>query len=119
MSRSRAKGTAFETLIVDYLRKTIYPEAERAPLWGAKDEGDFLNTPGFTLQAKNQAATSLGAWLDQARTQNENYVEAHAPTSWRLPAVVHKRRGRGAPEDQFVTMSLGDWARLVHWINSQ
>ena len=34
MSKNKSKGTAFETLIVDYL-KQFYPNCDRRPLQGA------------------------------------------------------------------------------------
>jgi hypothetical protein len=103
MSKSKAKGTAFERLIADYLVQ-YWPYADRAPLTGNKDRGDISGTPGIVWELKNRRALDLAEWVDEAETERTN---AGAD----IGIVVHKRRGRGQPADQYATLRL---STLVH-----
>lgn len=87
MSTSRAKGTAFETAIVDYLRDHGAPHAERRALGGAKDRGDIAGTPGFVWEAKNAKRIELATWVDEMLAECAN-------DGSRLGAVIIKRSGK-------------------------
>lgn len=105
MSASKARGTAFESLVVRGLARW-FPAVERRALAGTLDRGDIAGVPGWTVECKAVRAMSLGAWLDEAKVEAGN---ARTP----FYAVVHKRRGKGAAEDQFVSMPLSvfaEWA---------
>jgi hypothetical protein len=106
MSRSKQKGTTFETSLLPVLRE-YYPGTERRALSGAKDKGDFI-LPGapFALEAKNVKAMSLGSWVDEAEVEAANL-------GVRYGVVAHKRRGVTDPARQFVTMSMGQFLELV------
>src|SRR5271169_4802551 len=104
-NRSKQRGTAFETLIVDWLKLNGFPYAERRALHGSKDLGD-INIPGVTLELKNCKTMTLAAWLDEAKVE-----AANAGTE--VYAVVHKRRGKGDPGEQYVTLPLAVFARLI------
>ena len=109
MSKSRAKGTAFETLILEGFQ-TRWPDAHRLGLQGANDKGD-LWLPGSTnlvVEAKCESsyAGKLSGWLGEAYTEAKN-----APRLY--PVVVHKRHGKGQWHDQFVTMDLGTFIGLL------
>lgn len=99
MSKSKQKGTSFETSLLPPLRKR-FPGAERRALSGNKDKGDFI-LPGadFALEAKNVKAMALGQWVREAEAEAENLGVPYG-------VVVHKRRGVTDPEEQFVTMTL-------------
>ena len=112
MSKQRQKGTAFETLIVDYLREHGFPQASRSPLHGAKDTGDTMNTWPFVLEMKNHNSMSLGAWLDEAAKEFFN-AQNTRPFYY---AVIHKRRGRGWAGHQFVTMDLQTFTEMAAWV---
>lgn len=107
MSRSKQKGTSFETLLLPELR-AYYPGAERRALSGNLDKGDFI-LPGaqFALEAKNVKTMSLGTWVDEAEVEARNL-------SVRYGVVAHKRRGTTDPARQFATMSLGAFLALVN-----
>lgn len=106
MSRSKQKGTSFETSLIPEL-ELWYPGAHRRPLSGAKDKGDFI-LPGadFALEAKCVKAMSLGAWVDEAVVEAENL-------GVRFGVVAHKRRGKTAPSEQFATLRLRDFLEIA------
>lgn len=106
MSRSKAKGTAWETAIVRALRDAGFAGAERRALRGTSDCGDITGVPSLVIEAKNQARTELAAWADEATAERENASAAYG-------VVWHHRRGRSRPEDGFVTMSGDDFLRLL------
>lgn len=106
MSRARAKGTAFETAIVNYLIAEGFPAVERRALAGHLDKGDIAGLP-VAVEAKNCKTVSLGAWVDEADAEA---INAAAP----LGGVVwHHRRGRAHPSQGFVTMSGETFVRLL------
>ena len=101
---SRQKGTAFETLVVDYLRQH-FPYAMRHPLHGTVDLGDVHGVPGLVVQCKNAKRTELSEWIKSAHEQ-----AANAGVSYGI--VVHKRRGKAHAEEQFVTLTLDDFVAM-------
>ena len=64
MSKARAKGTLWETELLEHLR-AVWPHAERAPLKGTNDRGDYTSCDQWLLEAKS---TSTPRFLDWART---------------------------------------------------
>jgi hypothetical protein len=107
MSKSKQKGTAFETSLLPELCYW-YPGTERRAPQGAYDKGDF-NMPGapFILEAKNHQQMSLGAWVEEAKKEMAN-------AGLEYGGVVHKRRGVTSPGRQFVTLELGNFLALVN-----
>jgi hypothetical protein len=99
----KAKGSAFERLIRDYLAQAI--PCERIPAGAEIDRGD-LWTPAACIQCKNHRSLSLGAWLSQTIQQQ---FSANKP----LHALVVKRKGTTDPADQFVVMSLEQFRDLL------
>lgn len=106
MSRSKQKGTRWESAIVDYLIGHGFLYAERRTLSGAQDRGDIAGVPGWVLEAKNCSAASLGAWMDEATVEQANAGAAYS-------AVWHHRRGKSSPADGFVTMTGAAFVRLI------
>jgi hypothetical protein len=106
VSKSKAKGTSFETSLLPLLRQ-YFPGAERRALSGNKDKGDFI-LPGatFALEAKNVQSMSLGVWVAEAEVEAENLGVSYG-------VVVHKRRGKTDPGEQFVTMPLRTFLEFV------
>ncbi len=107
MSRSKQKGTAWETAIVRYLAENGWPHAERRALTGSQDRGDIAGVVGAVIEAKNCKTMTLGAWLDEAAIEQAN---AGAD----LAAVWHHRRGKASPAEGYVTMSGATFVRLLH-----
>lgn len=66
MSRARAKGTRWETELLAHLR-VAWPHAERAPLRGTQDRGDFNACNDWLIEAKNTATPRFLEWARTAR----------------------------------------------------
>jgi len=62
MSKARAKGTQYENRVRDRYLRPIWPSADRAPLRGTADVGDFDGTP-LVVEAKKRDAWRLGDWI--------------------------------------------------------
>jgi hypothetical protein len=107
MSRSKQKGTAFETLVLGAFREA-YPYAERRAMNGKLDKGD-LNLPGedlYIVECKAVTRFNLPEWKREAEQEAAN-------AGVRVGVVVHKRRGNANPWDQWVTMTVFDLLYLV------
>lgn len=97
MSKSRAKGTNFESEVVAYLRANGFPEAKRTGSANF-DAADIEGTP-FAIECKNQKAMALAAWVDQSRKSGYRIGK--------FPFLVHKR-ARKPIEQAYVTIELRD-----------
>ena len=105
-SRNKAKGSAWERAIVDYLRAAGWPFAERRLAGNAKDRGDIAGVVGVVIEAKNTSTARLAEWVDEAGLERAN------DGAW-LGIVWHKRRGRASAADGYVTMSGAQFAALL------
>lgn len=105
MSKARAKGTAWETRLVGYLREHGFPEAMRHPLSGRLDRGDVANVPGVVFEAKNAKAIDLAGWVDEMVKEKAN---AGAP----IGVVVFPRRNRQT-ERAYCVIELRDFVELI------
>lgn len=109
---ARSAGTAQETLVAGYLAAELADDRiERRARNGAKDRGDIggIRTPfgeRVVLEVKNTARINLGGWWAEVEVEKGN---DDAPVG----AVVHKRHGKGRGEDQWVTLTLRDFARII------
>lgn len=106
VSRSKERGTAWETAIVRYLNTNGYPHAERRALNGNKDRGDIAGVPQTVIEAKNVARTDLSGWLDEAELERDN-------DNARYGAVWVKRRGTTNPGRAYVVLSGDDFTQLL------
>lgn len=108
MSANKAKGTAFESLLVPVFGAYV-PDAIRHPLVGTADKGDLF-LPGerrYVVEAKHHARMDLAGWAAEAEREARNAGVPH----W---LIVHKRVGKGRGEDQWVTTSLGHMLPLIY-----
>lgn len=113
-NKHKAKGTAFETLIKDYLKSKGFVNARRAALEGADDKGDIhgiqqrVSLRQVCVQCKNQKQFQLSQWLNDTVDQAARLDNA-------LPALVVKRPGKGekALGDSYVVMRLDDFVDLL------
>ena len=103
---NKAKGSGAERAVVETLRATGWPYAERRLAGSSKDRGDIAGVPGVVIEVKNCARQDLAGWIDEARLEQAN---DHAD----LSVVWHKRRGRANPADWFVTMDGATFTRLL------
>lgn len=115
MSRTRQSakkaGASFERLVADYLRDHVDDRIDRRPKTGAKDRGDIggVRVPyggRVVVECKNTSRACLSEWVGEAEIERGNDDAL-------VGVVVHKRHGRAAAGEQFVTMRLVDFAALL------
>jgi hypothetical protein len=114
VSKARAKGTSFETLIREYLNSVGFENARRVALQGGGDTGDIngikngLTGQQVAIQCKNQKSFDLSGWLDATVDQAERLDGA-------VPALVIKRprKGKSAIGDNYVVMRVDDFISLL------
>ena len=114
MTRSRASakkaGSSFERTTADYLAAVVDDRIDRRVKNGAKDRGDIggvrIHGQRLVLECKNTAKISLGPWANETEIERGN-DDALAG------AIIHKRHGTANPGDQWVTMTLADFAALL------
>lgn len=111
-ARNRQKGPWFERQTADYLAAEVSDHIDRRPKTGNKDKGDIggirhpLTGERLVLECKYEAGIHLGTWMGEAEQERLN--DGAIST-----AICHKRHGKGRPEDQWVTMTLADYAALL------
>ncbi|MFF7880952.1 hypothetical protein ACH40F_08265 [Streptomyces sp. NPDC020794] len=105
-NRSKAKGSAWERAIVEYLRAAGWPFAERRLAGSAKDRGDIAGVVGVVIEAKNTASRKLAEWIEETETERVN------DDAW-LGVVWHKRTGKASAADGYVTMTGAQFTALL------
>lgn len=110
-SSAKAAGTRHETSIVKYLAEHLDDDRiERRSKNGAKDRGDVTGIRHrgrrVVIEAKNTARTDLAGWIREAHREAGNDDAA-------IGVVVSKRHGVGDPAQQWVHMTLADFAWLI------
>ena len=112
MSAQRQKGTRQERLVADYLAERLGDDRiDRMPLHGKGDRGDIAGVRTIlgekvVIECKNHNRLELAQWVKEAEAERGN-------ADAKVAAVVHKRRGKGDPGDQYVTLTLRDFAILL------
>ena len=109
MSKSKQKGTAWETECVRYLESYTKHEFMRLPLVGTKDVGDIRchDLPEFVFECKNRkdALSSLSQIMKETEQERIN-AEAD------FAAAIVKRRNFGTG-GAYVVMELHNFAQLI------
>lgn len=113
-NKAKAKGTAFEVLVRDYLISKGFIHAHRPALSGGNDTGDINGVVRketlrkVAFQCKNQRQFQLSQWLNDTVEQAERLGGA-------VPALVVKRPGKGekALGESYVVMRLQDLTELL------
>jgi Holliday junction resolvase len=105
MSVSKAKGTRFESEVVEYLRSAGFPHVERRALRGIRDTGDLSGLPGWVIEVKNTKTLKLGEFVAEAEAE----AKRDGGARW---VLIHKRHRRGV-DSAHVTMSLAQFAELL------
>ncbi len=77
MGAARAKGTAAETAVANYLKFQGWPYAERRALSGSVDRGDITGTPGLVWEIKAGARLDVPGWLRETEVERVNAKAAH------------------------------------------
>jgi hypothetical protein len=108
---ARQAGTRFERQIADYLKDQLDDDRiDRRVKRGNQDRGDIagirIHGQRIVAECKDTARPSLGPWIRETETERGN-DDALAGI------IIHKRTGHGAPGDQFVTLTLRDFAAIL------
>lgn len=116
MPRNRASakkaGTSFERLVTDYLKHYFNDDRiDRRVKTGSKDRGDIggvrtIRGGRVVIECKSVSRDNLPLWIREAEIERQNDDAA-------IGVVAHKRHGSGKPEDQYVSMTLATFARLL------
>ena len=116
MTRSRASakqaGTRFESAIAEFLSFRLADDRiERRAKTGAKDRGDIsgvrtIRGGRVVIECKDTARDNLPAWIREAEVERGNDDAV-------VGVVAHKKRGSGNPADQYISMTLETFARLL------
>jgi hypothetical protein len=104
VSRSKDKGTRFETAVVRFLGRW-FPACERRALTGKHDKGDIAGVPGWTLELKNTASLDLAGALNEAKAEAAN-------AGTRYYAAVFSRRMKPV-EESYAVVPLWVLAELI------
>lgn len=117
MTRTRRSakqaGSRFERVIADVLAWALKDDRiDRRVKTGAADKGDIggLRTRDgqrLVVECKDTSRFDLGHWVAQAAVEasNDNALAG---------IVIHKRKGRADPLEQYVTMTVRDLL-LIGW----
>jgi Holliday junction resolvase len=106
---SKARGTAWESAVVSYLRDHGLPVRRNAQ-HGARDIGDIGGLDRWAIEAKDCAAIDLAGFVDQANVEARN-----AGASWGVAVVKRRRR---SVEEAYVVQDLRSWTETVLFIES-
>ena len=104
MSRSKQKGTRWETEVTRYLEQ-YFPGVERRVLVGPLDRGDISGVPGWTIECKNTNTSLWGPFMDEAERERVN-------CNAEFGLLVVKRRMKPVSR-AFAVLPLEDMAALM------
>lgn len=106
MGIAKARGTAAERAVVEYLRSRGWPYAERRALNGARDRGDVAGVPSTVIEVKNEARVTLADYADETRVEQRN-------DGARYGAAWFKRRGTTNPGRWYVLLDGENFTTLL------
>jgi len=117
MSKARARGTRGENYFLSRFVLDIWPLADRAPLKGINDGGDYVGVP-LVVEAKDQASPRFLLWARQARSK-----AVRRGTPWILLYKGDARTGDGCPvmmvDADFGKELIYLWHKELHQLNTQ
>jgi len=104
---SKAKGTRWESAVVEYLRAR-HLDARRKVQTGGADQGDISieEMPFLVIEAKAGKSYDLAGWLAEA---NAEAINAGASVG----VVFAKRRGKTSPGDGYVVTDGDTFCELL------
>lgn len=106
---ARDAGSKLERVTAEYLTASTGQRVVRRVRTG-KDRGDIhgLSYAGqdLVIECKDSARLNLAGWMTEAQIERRNDGALAG-------MIVHKRHGKGRPEDQWVTMTLGEFAAIL------
>jgi hypothetical protein len=100
---NKAKGSSFERQTADYWQEQWSEWIDRRAPTGGKDKGDLVNvrvgTARVVVEIKNSVSyKDLSGWVTEAATEAANDGAIGG-------LVVHKRKGKADPGQQYVTLT--------------
>jgi len=107
VNKPKQRGTAWETVIVNYLREHGAVHAERRTLAGSSDRGDIAGIPGVVIEAKAVTRFDPSTWLKEAEIER---INDHSDVG----LVWAKRRGKTSPGAAYVIMT-GETLMTLLW----
>lgn len=112
-TRTSAKkaGSQFERQIANYLATHLDDRIDRRVKNGTKDRGDIGGVRTRTgnrvvIECKNTTRTNLSSWIQEAQIEAKNDDAT-------IGVIAHKRHGKANPAEQWITMTLQDFAYLL------
>lgn len=106
VNRSRAKGTAYETEIVNYLRSKGWVHAERRALGGSNDRGDITGIVGVCIECKAAKTHDLPGWLNQLEQETAN-------SGADIGLLFIRRRGTSDRSRDYVVMTAHQATQIL------
>lgn len=109
MSKNKAKGTAWEVKVRDYLNGRAMPwEVYRPAQEGFRDTGDLHGLPFFAIQCKDwrDVTSALREGIDGVQTQKAHYG--------RPLGVNIVKRARVGAQRGYAAMTLEDFRAVVY-----
>jgi hypothetical protein len=107
---AKAAGAKFERTIADYLAMRVDDRIDKRPRTGAKDKGDIggwrFAGRRIVVDCKDWNRLDLAGWIEEAEVERGN-------DDADVGLVIHKRRGKGWPGDQYVTLTLDQLLTLL------
>jgi hypothetical protein len=113
-NRASAKkaGSTFERLVADHAAAVLDDDRiDRRVKSGIRDRGDIggMRTSfgeRIVVECKDTTRVELGKWWHEVEVEKDN---DSAPVG----VIVHKRVGKAAAGEQWVTLTLTDFLRIV------
>lgn len=111
LKSAKSAGSRMERVTADYLARALDDDGiDRQVRMGALDTGDVrgvkIHGQKIAIEVKNVAKMNLAGWAKEAEVERGN-LDALAGV------IVHKRHGNGVPGDQWVTLTLRDFAAII------
>ncbi len=106
MNRSKRKGTAAESAVVQVLVDAGWVHAERRALQGTLDRGDVAGLPGVMIEVKAEKAYDISGWLREVAAEKAN-DGAEVGACW------FKIRGKTDPREWGVVMTGAQFVELL------
>jgi hypothetical protein len=106
---AKRKGDAYERLIVEYLRSEGFTVDRTRAGW-SDDRGDIHGIGGLVLECKNHKTLRLSGWLEELSVEMAN-------AGVNMGAVIHKRSGSQEGGEQYATLPLRLFVKLLREAN--
>lgn len=106
MSRSKDKGTAWESAVVSAYRSAGVVHAERRALRGSDDRGDVAGIPGVVTECKAEVKLDLAGNVAELTAEMANDGAA-------IGCAWLKRKGKTDPMCGYIVTTPHVWLRLL------